>query len=93
MAMDIGFKDNILDDYKTADGFAKIIDKHSNHPSIIKLRGNIQTLHHFYFTAVNDKYIEKLMQRIDLKKLRATITYQANCYVLALQVFALMYLN
>ena len=63
--MDIGFKDDIPDDFKTADGFAKIIDKHSNHPSIIKIRENIQTLHHFYFTAVNGKYIEKLMQRVD----------------------------
>ena len=56
--MDIGFKDEIPDDFKTADGFAKIIDKHSNHPSIIKFRENIQTLHHFFFTAVNDKYTQ-----------------------------------
>ena len=68
VAMDIGFKDDIPDDFKTADGFAKIIDKYSSHPSIIKIRENIQTLHHFYFTAVNDKYIEKLMQRMDPKK-------------------------
>ena len=66
VAMDIGFKDDIPDDFKTADGFAKIIDEH--HPSIIKIRENIQTLHHFYFTAVNDKYIEKLMQRMGPKK-------------------------
>ena len=66
--MDIGFKEDIPDDFKTADGFAKIIDKHSNHPSIIKIRENIQKLHHFYFIAVNDKYIEKLMQRMDPKK-------------------------
>ena len=66
--MDIGFKDDIPDDFKTADGFAKIINKHSNHPSIIKIRENIQTLHQFHFTAVNDKYIEKLMQRMDPKK-------------------------
>ena len=38
VAMDIGFKDDMPDDFKTADGFAKIIDKHSNHPSIIKIR-------------------------------------------------------
>ena len=50
--------DDIADDFKTADGFATIVDKHSNHPSIIQIRENIQTLHHFYFTAVNDKYIE-----------------------------------
>ena len=42
--MDIGFKD-IPDDFKTADGFAKIINKHYNHPSITKIRENIQTLH------------------------------------------------
>ena len=68
--MDIGYTDDIPDDFKTADGFAKIIDKHSNHPSIIKISENIQTLHHFYFTAVNDKYmyIEKLVQRMDPRK-------------------------
>ena len=63
--MDIGFKDDIPDDANTADGFAKVIDKHYNHPSIIKIKENIQTLHYFHFTAVNDKYIEKLMLRMD----------------------------
>ena len=68
VAMDIGFKDDIPDDFQTADGFARIIDKHSNHPSVIKIRENIHTQHYFYFTAVNDKDIEKLMQRMDPKK-------------------------
>ena len=68
VAMDIGFKDDIPDDFQTADGFARIIDKHSNHPSVIKIRENIHTQHYFYFTAVNDKNIEKLMQRMDPKK-------------------------
>ena len=36
VAMDTGFKDDILDDFKTADGFAKINGKHSNHPSVSK---------------------------------------------------------
>ena len=66
--MDIGFKDDIPDDFQTADGFAKIIDKHANHPSVIKIRENIETQQYFYFTAVNDKYTEKLMQRMDPKK-------------------------
>ena len=39
--MDISFKNDIPDDFKTADGFTKIIDKHSNHPSIIKIGENI----------------------------------------------------
>ena len=56
VAMDIGFKD----DFETADGFAKIIDKHYNHPSVIKIRENIRTQRYFYFTAVNDKDIQKL---------------------------------
>ena len=68
VAMDIGFKDDIPDDFQTAGGFANIIDKHANHPSVIKIRENIQTQEYFYFTAVNDKYIEKLMQRMDPKK-------------------------
>ena len=66
--MYIGLKNKIPDDFKTADGFAKIIGKHSNHTSVIEIRENIQMLHHFYFTAVNDKYIEKLMQRMDPEK-------------------------
>ena len=66
--MDIGFKDDIPDDFLTADGFARIINKHCNHPSIIKIREHIKTQHYFYFTAVNDKHIEKIMQKMDPKK-------------------------
>ena len=55
-------------DFLTADGFARIIDKHCNHPSIIKIREHIQTQHYFYFAAVNDKHIEKNMQKMDPKK-------------------------
>ena len=80
VAMDIGFKDDIPDDFQTADGFAKIIDKHHNHPSIIKIRENIRTRQYFYFTAANGNDM-------------ATIIYPANCYVLGPQVFLLMYLN
>ena len=93
VAMDIGFKDDIPDDFLTADDFARIIDKHCNHPSIIKIREHIKTQHYFYFTAVNDKHIEKIMQKMDPKKLKAAIIYPANCYVLGLQVFLLMYPN
>ena len=63
VAMDIGFKDDIPDDFLTADGFARLIDKHCNHPSIIKIREHIQTQRYFYFTTVNDKHIEKNMQK------------------------------
>ena len=84
---------NFPDDFQTADGFARIIDKHSNHPSVIKIRENIHTQHYFYFTAVNDKDIDKLMQRMDPKKLKVTTIYLANCYVLGPQVFLLMYPN
>ena len=38
VAKEIGFDDEIPDDFQTADGFAKIIDKHSSHPSIIKIK-------------------------------------------------------
>ena len=33
VAKEIGFDDEIPDDFQTTDGFAKIIDKHSSHPS------------------------------------------------------------
>ena len=49
-------------------GFAADTLNNANHPSVIKIRENIQTQQNFYFTAVNDKYIEKLMQRMDPKK-------------------------
>ena len=68
VAMDIGFKDDIPDDFLTADDFGRIIGKHCNHPSIIKIREHIQTQHYFYFTTVNDKHIEKIMQKMDPKK-------------------------
>ena len=68
VAMDIGFKYDIPDDFQTAEGFAKIIDKHYNHPSVIKIRENIRKRQYFYFTAVNDKDIEKLIQKMDPKK-------------------------
>ena len=94
MAMDIWFKDDIPDDFQMADGFARIIDKHSNHPSVIKIRENIHTQHYFYFTAVNDKDIEKnLCKEWTPKKVKVTTIYQANCYVLGPQVFLLMYPN
>ena len=51
-----------------ADGFARIIDKHCNHPSIIKIREHIKAQHYFYFTAVNNKHIDKIMQKMDPKK-------------------------
>ena len=68
VAMYIGFKDDIPDDFQTADGVARIIDKHSNHASVTKIKENVQTQHYFNFTAVNDKDIEKLIQRMDPKK-------------------------
>ena len=43
LAMDIGLKYDIPDDYHTADGLARIIDKHCNHPYFIKIREHIQT--------------------------------------------------
>ena len=38
VVMDISFKDDIPDDFQTADDFSRIIDKQSNHSSIIKNR-------------------------------------------------------
>ena len=43
VAKEIGFDDEIPDDFQTADGFAKIIDKHSSHPSIIKIKEHSST--------------------------------------------------
>ena len=84
------FKNDIPDDFKTADGFAKIIDKHSNHPSIIKIYKRCII---FISLQRTTNTWRNLCKEWTPKKPKATIIYQANCYVLALQVFALMYLN
>ena len=55
--MDIGFKDDIPDDFQAADGSTNIIDKHYIHPSVHKIRQNLQMLHYFYFIVVNNKGI------------------------------------
>ena len=92
VAMDIGFKDDIPDDFQTADGFARIIDKHSNHPSVTKIKENVQTQHYFNFTAVNDKDIDILIQRMDPKRAQGYDNiYRANCFVLGPRVSPLIY--
>ena len=59
VAKEIGFDDEIPDDFQTIDGFAKIIDKHSSHPSIIKIKEHSSTERSFVFRDINGSEVEK----------------------------------
>ena len=65
---EIGFDDEIPDGFQMADGFAKIIGKHSSHPSIIKIKEQSSTECSFVFCDINGSEIEKLIKTMDPKK-------------------------
>ena len=68
VAKEIGFDDEIPDDFQTADGSANIIDKHSSHPSIIKIDELSSTERSFVFYDVNESEVEKMIKTMDPKK-------------------------
>ena len=68
VAKEIGFDDEIPNDFQTADGFAKIIDKHSSHPSIIKIKEHSSTERSFVFRDINGSEVEKMIKTMDPKK-------------------------
>ena len=59
VAKEIGFDDEIPDDFQTADGFANNIVKHSSHPSIIKIDELSSTESSFVFYDVNESEVAK----------------------------------
>ena len=59
VAKEFGFDDEIPDDFQTTDGFAKIIDKHSSHPSIIKIKEHSSTERSFVVRDINGSEVEK----------------------------------
>ena len=54
--------------FQTADGFAKIIDKHSSRPSIIKIKEHSSTQRSFVFRDINGSEVEKMIKTTDPKK-------------------------
>ena len=91
VAKEIGLDDEIPDDFQKTDGFAKIIDKHSSHPSIIKIKEHSSTERSFVFRDINGSEVEKIIKTMDLKWDRVSIMYPANYYVWALRVLLIIY--
>ena len=68
VAKEIGFDDEIPDDFQMAGGFEKIIDKHSSHPSIIQIKEHSSAERSFVFRDINGSEVEKMIETIDPKK-------------------------
>ena len=67
-ANDIGFDDSIPPDFYTTHGFSAMINKHCQHPSIVKIRENISNDLVFDFQCVNAHDISKIIKSFDGKK-------------------------
>ena len=59
VAKEIGFDDEVPDDFQMADGFAKIIAKHSSHPSVIKIKEHSYNERSIVFRDINGSVVEK----------------------------------
>ena len=68
VANNIGFDDNIPPDFYTDDGFSAMINKHDQHPSIVKIRENVSTDLMFDFHCINELDIAAIIKRFDSKK-------------------------
>ena len=68
VANDIGFDDTIPPDYYTAEGFSSIIQRHRNHPSIIKIKENNPHNNMFQFQCINHSDVVKIINDFDGKK-------------------------
>ena len=68
VANNIGFDDSIPPDFYTSHGFSAMIDKHCNHPSIVKIRENISNDLVFNFQCANAHDISKIIKSFDGKK-------------------------
>ena len=68
VANDIGFDDSIPPDFYTPHWFSAMINKHRQHPSIVKIRENISNDLVFDFQCVNAHDISKIIKSFDGKK-------------------------
>ena len=69
VANDIGFDDTILPDYYTAE-FSSIIQRHRNHPSIIKIKENDPHNNMFQFQCLNHSDVVKIIMILMAKSTR-----------------------
>ena len=67
VANNIGFDDSIPPDFYKSHGFSAMIDKHCNHPSIVKIRENLSNELVFNFQCVNAHDISKIIKSFDGK--------------------------
>ena len=68
VAKEIWFDDEIPDDFQTTDGFAKFIDKHSSHSSIVKIKEHSSTERSLVFRDINGSEVEKMIKTMDPTK-------------------------
>ena len=68
VASNIGFSDDIPDDYNTDHGFQCILKKYENHPSICKIQNNVNTEDKFDFCPVTISQVQKIIENMDPKK-------------------------
>ena len=68
VASNIGFSDDIPNDYNTDHGFQCILKKYENHPSICKIQNNVNTEDEFDFCPVTISQVQKIIENMDPKK-------------------------
>ena len=67
VASNIGFSDDIPDNYNTGHGSQCILMKCENRPSICKIRNNVNTEDNFEFCLVTISQVQKIIEHIDPK--------------------------
>ena len=68
VASNIGFSDDIPDDYNIDHGFQCILKKYENHPSICKIQNNVNAEDEFDFCPVTISHVQKIIENMDPKK-------------------------
>jgi len=68
VASNIGFIDDIPDDYDTDEGFQRMLDKYEDHPSILKIKENVNFDSEFNFCPVSVSHVQDIMTKMDSKK-------------------------
>ena len=68
VASNIGFSDDIPDDYNTDHWFQCILKKYENHPSICKIQNNVNAEDNFDFCPVIISQVQKMIKNMNQKK-------------------------
>jgi hypothetical protein len=67
-ANDIGFDDAILLDNAGNICFDNIVEKHSEHPSVVAIKSKISVVNQFKFLHTTEEIVKKAMESLDVKK-------------------------